>query len=333
VPTSRPGRPLVVIALAIAVLVPASSARAQADPSSASRERLIGLLEDVPGAEAARYTARDDLGRSLDTLKLIATPPSGYVGVYHSYANGSFSVRVATSSDLVSWRYRRTLDTGASQPTIVRLSDGSYLVAYEKAANGRSSLRFRAYRTLANLTAGSHFREFNAPRTLSPRHEGTPSIASAQLTGTLSRSQISVGFHYYSGAKAVDRQGRGVLTNFSSWKTSYAPELNQAFTPEPGGNIGDRDHLTFEGYQFTLIEVQSVKSDWSSWRVYLYDHLARRMFPLQIRTHGGSVAFGNPTVTQVLTPNGRSALAVTLFLFGEGAAPNEAGPLIYYRPY
>ena len=293
----------------------------------------MALLENVPGADAARYTARDDRGLSLDALKVIPSPPSGYVGVYHSYVNGIFYVRVATSTDLVNWRYRATLESSASQPTIARLSDGSYLVAYEKAASGRSNLRFRAYRTLSNLTAGSYFRQFDAPRTLSSRHEGTPSISSAQMTGTLSRSQISVGFHYYSTAKTVDRQGKGVLTNFASWKTSYAPELNQAFNPEPGGNIGDRDHLTFEGYQFTLIEAQSVKSDWSSWRVYLYDHLAQRIYPLNIRTHGGSFAFGNPTATQVVTPDGRNALAVTLFLFGEGAAANEAGPLVFVKKY
>jgi hypothetical protein len=36
-------------------------------------------------------------------------------------------------------------------------------------------------------------------------------------------------------------------------------------------------------------------------------------------------------VTALRSPRGVSALVVTLFVFGEGAAGGEAGPLIYYR--
>jgi hypothetical protein len=81
----------------------------------------------------------------------------------------------------------------------------------------------------------------------------------------------------------------------------------------------------------TLIEGQLRVGDWGSWRVFQYDPLTKRAQLLDIRTHGGSTAFANPTVTALRSPQGVSALVVTLFVFSEGAAAGEAGPLIYYR--
>ena len=48
-------------------------------------------------------------------------------------------------------------------------------------------------------------------------------------------------------------------------------------------------------------------------------------------THGGSKSFGNPTATALKAPSGRDAVFVTVYVFSEGAAPGEIGPLIYYR--
>ena len=47
---------------------------------------------------------------------------------------------------------------------------------------------------------------------------------------------------------------------------------------------------------------------------------------------GGSTAFANPTATMLRDPVGRDALLVTLFLPTEGAAPGEAGSLLYLGP-
>jgi hypothetical protein len=93
----------------------------------------------------------------------------------------------------------------------------------------------------------------------------------------------------------------------------------------------DRDALTWRGRSVELVEGQLRKNDWASWRVFLYDPASRRACPLHIRTHGGSVAFGNPTITAVTSPTGADAIVVTLFLFSEGAAAGEAGQLVYYR--
>ncbi len=57
------------------------------------------------------------------------------------------------------------------------------------------------------------------------------------------------------------------------------------------------------------------------------------MTKLNIRTHGVSSSFGNPTATVITDPSGFRAVVMTLFLFSEGAAPGEAGELIYYRRY
>ena len=42
-------------------------------------------------------------------------------------------------------------------------------------------------------------------------------------------------------------------------------------------------------------------------------------------------AFANPTFTSLLSPSGRPALLVTLFIPLQGAGQNEAGELVYYR--
>jgi photosystem II stability/assembly factor-like uncharacterized protein len=49
-------------------------------------------------------------------------------------------------------------------------------------------------------------------------------------------------------------------------------------------------------------------------------------------THGGSTAFANPTATMLRDPEGRDALMATLFVPMEGAAPGEAGSLLYLVP-
>jgi hypothetical protein len=82
-----------------------------------------------------------------------------------------------------------------------------------------------------------------------------------------------------------------------------------------------------------VVEAQHIKRDFGSWRTYIYDYDAREAHPTRIRTDGGSTAFANPHVTALKAPDGRRALAVSLFVPGEGAANGEGGQLIYYRTY
>jgi hypothetical protein len=50
---------------------------------------------------------------------------------------------------------------------------------------------------------------------------------------------------------------------------------------------------------------------------------------LSIIADGGSTAFANPTLTTITAPSGRHAVVATMFISTEGAAPGEAGELIY----
>ena len=75
-------------------------------------------MEDVPGATAYSYGTRDNLGNPMHTLKIVKSPFGGYLGVYHTVTNGRYVVKVATSVDLLNWRFAANLAVDASQPTI-----------------------------------------------------------------------------------------------------------------------------------------------------------------------------------------------------------------------
>ena len=303
------------------------------DPSAGARNDLISLLQNAAQAPGSVYEASDGTGHTLDTIKIIPSPAGGYLGVYHSLINGAFQVRLATSSDLIHWAYKATLDQTASQPTIAELANGGFLVVEEKEmADGTSHLRFLDYTDLSHLVAGSSAATFDAPLTLSSTHEGTPDIRSTSLAGSVATSQIQVGFHYNDAVLGGDREALGTLTNFSGWSAQANGALNTAFSPIPA-NIGDRDFIQFEGFPFTILEAQLVPNDWTSWRVFLFDETAGMLTQLQVTTKGGSQSFANPAVTTVTDPAGNRALVVSYFLPYQGAAPGEAGPLIFYTDY
>jgi len=190
----------------------------------ATEKPVLDMLGDVVGATGRRYDAKDSAGHGLDTLKIIGNPAGGYLGVYHT---GDI-VRLATSSDLLTWTVSGVLDPQATQPTIVGLPTGGFLTAveYNDQAGSGGLVRLRHYPDLDALLAGRHDRRRTVPRTLSRCNEGAL---------------------------------------------------------------------------------------------------------LPIRTHGGSAAFANPSITAVTSPSGRPAVVLTMFVPGEGAAPGEAGELIYYR--
>jgi Bacterial Ig domain len=300
---------------------------------------LVALLQDVPAADASRYNLRDDQGRGMDTAKVIRAGGS-YLAVYHSLVNSAFQVRLATSTDLLGWHYVATLEPGASQPTVAALSDGGFLVAYEKDGSGTtcrgsgSCLAFRHYPTLGALLGNKPGRSITVNRTLSSCNEGTPNIYAATLNPDIGRSIINVGFHYFRNCD-VDRQAIGTLTNFSSWKVQADTNLNTQFANlgTINGNVGDRDAFFYQGRPYSLVEGQLTKHDFGSWRPYLFDRTANSLTALTLRTHAGSTAFGNPTWTDLQLPDGGRGFVATQFLFSEGAKGGEAGPLLYYRRY
>jgi PA14 domain len=294
------------------------------------------ILGAVVGATGYRYGVRDSAGNVMDTAKIIANPQGGYLSVYHT----GQSVHLATSTDLLTWTFRRTLDQEATQPTIQALPTGGFLTAVEhNRAGSGGQLRLRHYASLSALLAGNFNRERTIPRTLSACNEGTPNINSVSLTPDIDNSVIDVGFHYHESCN-VDRQARGVLTNFTNWTAAADSGRDSALIAAAAaqgqsvnGNIGDRDVMMFDNIRYSLYEVQYVKNDFGSWRAYLYNWQTGSAAYLPITTHGGSVAFANPTFTTVTAPSGNPAVVATMFLPSEGAASGEAGQLVYYREY
>jgi hypothetical protein len=307
-------------------------------PADASPE-LVALLQDVEAADGKRYNTLDSQRRGMDTAKVIADGDGAYLAVYHTLFPNGFHVRLATSTDLLQWTYVTTLEERASQPTIAALSDGGFLVAYEKDGSATtcrgsgSCLGFEHYPTLAALLAGTPGRTLRVNRTLSSCNEGTPNIYAATLDPDIGHSIINVGFHYFRDCD-VDRQAIGTLTNFSSWKVQTDTNLNNRFASlgTINGNVGDRDAFFHQGRSYSLVEAQSTKGDFGTWRPYLFDRAANSLTALTLATKAGSEAFGNPTYTELDLPDGLGrGFVATQFLFSEGAKGGEAGPLFYYR--
>jgi hypothetical protein len=357
-----------VASLAALLLAPPASASPTRQQRALARADLEQIVEQVDRTTAHRYGARDDRGAPLGGLKVVQVG-NRYIGVYHAPARGRFNVYVATSKDLIAWTRRTTIDDDASQPTIAALPGGS-VVAYEKTTLldvlsrlplpdglgssldifdsplNRIRLRFRYYRSVDLLLDGQHSRQFTARRTLSPTAEGTPSITNATLRrGLISRSRIEVGMHYFAdvdhdGRPDLDRQATAVLTNFDRWDARPRPDLDvdflrlkafhRGFAGPPRGSIGDRDQIILDGVRLDLQEAQYVPGDYSSWRTFVVDPRSRVPRPLEIVTDGASRSFGNPTATALRSPAGKPAVLVTMYVFSEGAANSEAGPLVYY---
>lgn len=330
--------PRLAVSLLLGMLL-MSSALSNSANATASPE-IVNLLQDVTMADGSSYHTNDDQNVGLDTAKIIPNPQGGYLAVYHHLINNIFQVRLAISSDLLNWDYVATIENGASQPTVAALSDGSFVVAYEKDGSGTSCrgsgscLAFEHYANSTTLLAANPDRSVTINRTLSSCNEGTPNIYAATLNPDLSHSIINVGFHYFSGCN-VDRQAIGTLTNFSTWKAQADSNLNTLFTSlgTIKGNVGDRDAFFHQGKPYSLVEGQYTKNDFSTWRPYLFDRTSNSLTSLALRTHAGSTSFGNPTYTDLTLPDGKKGFVSTQFIFSEGAAPGEAGPLIYYKRY
>ena len=301
---------------------------------------LVTILQDVSTADGHRYNAVDDQNVGMDTVKIIANPQGGYEAVYHHAINSVFQVRLATSTDLLTWHYVTTLQTAASQPTIASLSDGGFLVGYEKDSEGKycggvgSCLAFKHFANLNALLAGAYDKSIVLNRTLSFCQEGTPNIYAATLNPDIAHSIINVGFHYQSSCYA-DREAVGTLTNFSTWKTQADANLNTLFSNlgTINGNIGDRDAFFYRGNPYSIIEAQFTRNDFTTWRPYLFDRTLNSLTRLSLQTNGGSTSFGNPIYTEVRLPNGQLGFVSTEFIFSQGAVPGEAGALIYYKAY
>lgn len=322
---------LVIAALLFAIALAASAA-------ASTKSDFLDAAQDVTQATAFKYRAKDDRGGSMDGVKVLADPTGGYLAVYHTSRAGMLNAKLATSTNLLDWTWRRDLaGPRTAMPALAFTPGGGFVLVCEKGdVMGQIGLHFEYYTNRAALFAGTVARSFDAPpqlSTTSTRAEGTPNIEAATFTPDIDHSRIEIGFHYFrKGKPSVDRQARGVLTNFTTWAAAPFPQFDEALTVLGcSGNIGDRDSVSFKDGRYVLIEGQQKAHDWATWNVFLWDATMQKAEPLRIKTHGGSKSFGNPSVTALTSPNGKPALLFAYFLFSEGAAKGESGPLIFYR--
>lgn len=271
----------------------------------------------------------------MDTLKVVQYP-GGYLGVYHCFRHRRFEVRVATSTDLRKWTFRRALDAHASQPTLARTPLGGYVLAEEgdnsaRSGPGRRFLRFRYYASTVQLLGGQAQRTFVAPHTLAaPRRgaEGTPSIYNVALRPDIAHSRIEVGLHY--SADGVDHEAGGSLVDFHTWTAHPDHAFDRALrTIGMRGKHGDRDAIATTAGEFILVECQDGSDD--IWRLAWYDPRRGSARMLSVHTPGASRSVANPTLTYVHLPDGAAGVVVTMFVPHTGAGRGESGELVYRR--
>jgi hypothetical protein len=300
---------------------------------------VSGVENPLPGQRI--FQAKDNLGVSLDTIKIVESGDATdkYVGVYHQKATPE-NVYVATSPNLTTWTRRAELTPGlssGSQPTIARYG-GSFFVAYEESklcpdGSTKRCIRVQNYPWLGALLSGTPYFDRTLHLLNDTSCEGTPNFF-----GTPNFTSIDIGFHYNINRcdAGFDRQSRGLLIGFGSTDQWSLHPVSQAGCDAKlsslgaGGNHGDRDAGTYNGEDWRLYEAQGTSGDFSTWRNYATKDACVTMQKLNINTPGGSVAFANPTFTPLTLPNGRPGVVVTQFVPTEGNASSEVGELIYW---
>ena len=379
---------LLVLLLSIAIAIPADSAFAPVsspapklshgprryNSSSAIIKSLTGVSEiftDVRSATQHRYDLKDNTGTQMDCLHVDAILGDKsiwgnhkYLGLYHANVGGQYNVRLASSSDMMSWTYRRTIIYNADMPYLKRVDSGQngwLLLAHEQWMNPGSKLPsrlgFKLFYNESQLLSGVHFNSYIAPLSVGKHSqlEGTPNIYNARrsIVKDLVVVNAEIGFHF-NNDKGVDTVASSQLQNFGP--TALAPEwhdpheevrYNQMFIDKGAiGNIGQRASGMISTMHISLQEANIGKMPptiWEDWRTWMYHYApgeggvptgatGSSVEMLKISTHGGSTAIANPSWHIVPCPDQSSkCIFVSYFIFSEGAAPGEAGVLAFVK--
>ena len=340
-------------------------------PSPPSSSGAAAIFGDVTTSLSHRYNMQDNTGHQLgvvhvDAIKGDKGPWGGhsYIGVYHVHVNNEFEVRLASSPDMMSWTYRRTLVSNADMPYLFRVdagTDGWLMLTHEQwmtpGSGAPSRLGFKLYYNEAALLAGNHFNSYNAPLTVGHHSsiEGTPCIyaANRRMHHGLVVVDADIGFHF-NNKHGIDQVGQGRLESFGpttlqpSWGgTSRADNYDQLFIDKGAvGNIGQRAPGVIHGTHISLQEANigpMPPTIWKDWRVWLYYFGSgegdvpggaggAHVEVVPVKTHAGSTAFGNPSWHHVPCPgSGGNCVFVSYFIFGEGAKPGEGGVLGFVK--
>lgn len=360
---------MLALALVAAVAcVPAASAapkpvaNATATANAGPPASVARYFTDVAGAAGHRYDLQDDTGKQMACTHVVPGTHAPYVALSHAQVGSEFEVRLATSDDLLSWTFGHAVLPNADMPyPFTVAANGWVVVVHEQWMNAGSQLPsrlgFKLWYNASDLAAGAPpFNSFLAPLTVGAHSqlEGTPNVYGASMVTRqgLQTLDLVVGFHY-NDRDGVDQVAQGALTSFGpasltpSWAARAATAYDQKFIAAGAiGNIGQRDAGALDGVDFVLQEGNvghMPPTIWADWRVWLYVRAPGEPLPptgagtpyqLAVRTDKGSTAFGNPSVVVLQCPGGRDGgqcVFVSYFIFGEGAAPGEAGNLVFYH--
>jgi len=321
-----------------------------------SATNVANYFSDVSSATASRFGTVDNLGNQFGCASIIEMSGQSYkyAAVYHSDVSGYFSVHLGVSNDLINWTYVRTLLSNASMPRIVQVSGSSWLLIIHEQWGGSSGspwcrIGHELFYDFNDLLAGTIRSSWVAPQFSSYNHDGTPSVynASLALSGGWYVVNGQYGFHSLEGGGFRDINSvttttdlfspAGTASTSASSATAYNSVLNAAGSI---GSIGDRDTLQTTTARYNLQEGNLSAPDvWADWRVWLYTFGDTLSYPtgtgtaaqLSLTTPGGSTSFGNPRINVVNSPSGSgTSLVVTYTIFSQGAAPGEAGTVVYY---
>lgn len=284
--------------------------------------QIIALISNVSLADAAQYSSKDDKANSMDCAKIIEYRNDTFISVYHTYKNDIPYVHLAISIDLLHWKQKVQLAVKASQPTIYLTASNKFIIAFEQEPNNH--IKVLQYDNFNALILNQYSKYKDIEHNFSNNAEGTPNIYLAN------DSIVDIGYHYWCNGD-VDRQARGELSNFSTWTTQKEPCIDNAILSfNLHGNIGDRDVINFQNIEFMIIEGQNVKDDFGTWKIYLYNSIENKAYPINIQTTLRSHSFANPTI-QLINFNNKDAILITLFLHTVGANKVEERELIYYK--
>ena len=139
-----------------------------------SEESTLDIFSDVTTSQDHRYNLLDDEGIQMACLHVQKAKSNiwgeghNYWGLYHAYidSKAEYDVRLASSIDLINWKYQRTLIGNAdmpfpSRPESMMSEDGWIIVAHEQWINSKSQLPsqlgFKLYRNESELLRGDHY--------------------------------------------------------------------------------------------------------------------------------------------------------------------------------
>jgi hypothetical protein len=277
---------------------------------------------------------------TVDSLKILQTKniEHPYIGLYHHLAGSLFNSYIASSKDLKSWATIKVIRTASSMPDAVILPDNSVLYAEERnPSRNRPYIQVSYYKTFGNFISHpeSPTATINLPRTPNATADGTPQFGRITYSGDIYNSRIEISYHFFKDSRS-DQNAVGTLTNFRSWSGSTETWLNDSMAMLGYAHIGDREYFEVNGSIYLLIEANpsepSRNNGWDKWDIFLINKSTRQIRELFPKIAGGAHSIGNPSGSFVTLPDGRSALAVSYFLFREGAGSTPPGPHVYVYP-